>query len=63
MFLKKFKILLEYQFYNLILKNIVKGKFEDFLIEKYDIVRDMNEMQFADLVINEKSDEYRNFIK
>jgi hypothetical protein len=61
-FLKKFKIL-EHQFRNLIPINVVKDEFEDFLMEKYDIVRDMNEIQFVDLVINEKADEYRNFVR
>ena len=32
-------------------------------MEKYDIVRDMNEIQFVDLVINEKADQYRHFVR
>ena len=43
--------------------NVVKDEFEDFLMEKYDIVKDMNETWFVDLVINEKADEYRNFVR
>ena len=59
-FLKRFKVL-EYQFRDLILSNVVKD--EDFLMEKFDAVKGMNEKQFMELVINEKADEYRHFVR
>ena len=37
-FLKRFKVL-EYQFRDLILSNVVKDEFEDFLMEKFDAVK------------------------
>ena len=55
--------MLEYQFRDLILSNVVKDEFEDFLMEKFDAVKGMNEKQFMELVINEKADEYRHFVR
>ena len=61
-FLKKFRVL-ENQFRSLLPPNVVKDEFEDFLIEKYDLVKDMNEAQFMQCLINEKSEAYSHFVR
>ena len=61
-FLKKFRVL-ENQFHSLLPPNVVKDEFEDFLIEKYDLVKDMNEAQFMQCLINEKSEAYSHFVR
>jgi hypothetical protein len=61
-FLKKFKIL-ETQFHDLLPINTVKDQFEDFLMEKYDFIKNMNESIFMQYVINMKSEVYDHFMR
>jgi len=62
LFLKKLKILKIY-FYNFISSNIIKKEFEDFLIKKYNIIKNMNKSSFIIYIINKKSRIYIHFIK
>lgn len=50
-FLKRFTIL-ETQFHALLPSNLIRNQFEDFLIERYDYVKDMSEMEFMRFIIN-----------
>src|SRR5204863_184852 len=61
-FLRKFMVL-ENQFRSLLPPNVVKDEFWDFLMEKYDLVKDMNEAQFMQCLINEKSSAYSHFVR
>ena len=61
-FLKKFQVL-ENQFRSFMSANVVKDEFEDFLMEKYDLVKDMSEAQLMQCVINEKSEGYCHFVR
>lgn len=53
-FLRKFKTL-EQQFRDLIPSNTLIDQFEDFLVEKYEHIKSMNEAQFTDYMINVQS--------
>ena len=62
MFPKKFKVL-ETQFCYLIPTDTVKDQFEDFIEENYEFVKDMNESQFMEYIINIKSGAYDDFVR
>jgi len=54
---------LERQFCNLIPANTIKEEFEDFLMEKFDHVKKMDEAEFMQIVINERSAAYHHFVR
>ena len=61
-FLKKFTTL-ETQFHTLLPSTTVRSQFEDFLMERYDYVKDLNEMDFMQYIINvEKGSPYDDFV-
>ena len=62
-FLQKLKVL-EKQFRTLLPADTILEQFEDFLQEHYGFVKNMDESQFMDYVINVESGEpYKDFIK
>jgi len=53
----------EKQFAKLIPRNTIDIEFVDFLHEKYYIVKDMDEREFTEYIINLKSEIYYNFVR
>ena len=53
----------EKQFQNLIPVNTIEHQFVDFLGERYHDMKDMNEKEFVDYVLNVRSEIYPNFLR
>ena len=53
----------EKQFQNLIPVNTIEHEFVDFLRKRYHDVKDMNENEFVDYVLNVRSEIYPNFLR